>query len=83
VLWNWLQSLRPRSAQGTGSDSLERTQATGLAEFLSAWVPLIPVTLGVGTGFWKEPEPLNEYLIWHYGLKFTRKDAVLLTIFPL
>ena len=30
------------------SDRLEGTCATGLAEFLCAWVPLVPVTPGVG-----------------------------------
>ena len=39
----------PRSAQGTGSDRPEGTCATVLAEFLYAWVPLVPVTPGVGT----------------------------------
>jgi hypothetical protein len=32
VLWDWLHSLCPRSAQGTGPDRPERTHATGLAQ---------------------------------------------------
>jgi hypothetical protein len=49
VLYDWLQSLLPRSAQGTGPDRLEGTHATGLAEFLHAWVPLpVQVTPCVG-----------------------------------
>ena len=48
MLWDWLQSLCPRSAQGAGPDRLEGTCATGLAEFLCAWVLLVPVTPGVG-----------------------------------
>ena len=49
MLWGWLHSLHLRSARGTGPDKLEGTQATGLAEFLHAWVELVPVTPSVGT----------------------------------
>jgi hypothetical protein len=48
VLWGWLQSLCPRSAQGAGPDRPEGTCATGLVEFLYAWIPLVPVNPGVG-----------------------------------
>ena len=44
----WLWSLCPRSAQGAGPDRLEGTCATGLVEFLRAWVLLVPVTSSVG-----------------------------------
>jgi hypothetical protein len=46
MLWGWLWSLRPRSAQGTDPDRPEETHATGLVEFLHAWVPSVPVTPG-------------------------------------
>jgi hypothetical protein len=36
------------SAQGAGPGRLERTHATGLVELLHAWVPLVPITSGVG-----------------------------------
>ena len=34
---------------GTGPDRRKGTCVNGLAEFLRAWVPLVPVTPGVGT----------------------------------
>ena len=51
MLWDWLQSLHPRSAQGTGTDRPEGTLATGVVEFLGAWVLLVSVTSGVGADF--------------------------------
>lgn len=44
----WLWSLHPRSAHSTDPDKQEGACATGLAEFLHAWVLLIPVTPGFG-----------------------------------
>ena len=44
MLWSWLQSLQPRSIQGAGPDKSEGTPATGLVEFLHAWVLPVPVT---------------------------------------
>jgi hypothetical protein len=48
VLWDWLQSLCPWSAQDASLDRPEGTHATGLAEFLRPWVPPVPVTPGAG-----------------------------------
>jgi hypothetical protein len=44
----WLWSLHPSSVQGAGPDRSEATHATGLAEFLCAWVLPVPVTPSVG-----------------------------------
>ena len=48
MLWDWLWSLHPRSAHSTDPDKQEGACATGLAEFLHAWVLMIPVTPGFG-----------------------------------
>ena len=39
----------PKVVQGTVPKRPEGTHATGPAEFLCAWVPLVPVPPGVGT----------------------------------
>ena len=50
MLWGWLQSLCPGSARGAGPEREreEKTHATGLAEFLCAWVLPVPVTPVLG-----------------------------------
>jgi hypothetical protein len=40
--------LQPRSAQGASPKRLEGTRATGLVEFLRAWVLMVLVTPSVG-----------------------------------
>ena len=44
VLWGWLLSLLPRTAQGLGQDRIEITHATCPAQFLHAWILLVPAT---------------------------------------
>ena len=39
----------PKVCSGPGPDRPEGTRATALVEFFHAWVPLVPVTPGVGT----------------------------------
>jgi hypothetical protein len=48
VLWVWLQSLHPTSAQGASPDRPEETHVTGLLEFLHAWVSQVSVIPDVG-----------------------------------
>jgi hypothetical protein len=67
VLWDWLQSLHPRSAQGTGTDRPEGTLATGVVEFLGAWVLLVAVTLGVVTDV--SSSPLILFIISCFSMK--------------
>ena len=69
--------LHPRSAQDTSPDRPEGTHSTGLVEFLCAWVPLVPVTPGVGDRccVLLTSDPLILGMLEHLGMELPLADV--------